>query len=122
MNAAARPVVPSDSALIASLHAISAKPKLIKSFKYAAPTDPEIKVRSWKMDEFKCYDVPSPFPTLARGIFTVELPKSAPAEGEGEGEGGEQEYRIIARGAVDDLGRSRRTHRAPYTLSLKSNS
>ncbi|KAF8181117.1 RNA ligase-domain-containing protein [Mycena galopus ATCC 62051] len=124
MNTAACPVVPSDSALIASLHAISAaKPKLIKRSEYAAPADPEIKVRSWKMDDFKYYDVPSPFTTLARGIFTVELPSSAPAEGKGEGEGGKQEYRIVARGATanaqwDTLA----AHTTPpYTLSLKSN-
>ncbi|KAF8181125.1 RNA ligase-domain-containing protein [Mycena galopus ATCC 62051] len=118
---AARPVVPSDSALIASLHAISAaKPKLIKSSEFAAPADPEIKVRSWKMDEFKYYDVPSPFPTLARGIFTVELPSR-----------GNQEYRIVARGydKFFNIGEVPWTtwdtlaaHTAPpYTLSLKSN-
>ncbi|KAF8147057.1 RNA ligase-domain-containing protein [Mycena galopus ATCC 62051] len=130
MNAAARPVIPSDSALIVSLHAISAaKPKLIKSSEYAAPADPEIKVRRWKMDEFKYYDVPSPFPTLARGIFTVELPKSSLAEEEGEGE--KQEYRIVARGydKFFNIGEVPWTtwdtlaaHTAPpYTLSLKSN-
>ncbi|KAJ6575779.1 RNA ligase [Mycena vulgaris] len=86
-TAAARPVVPEDSALIEKLHSISAaKPKLIKSSVYAAPADAAIAVRSWKMDEFKYYDIPSPFPTLARGIFTVELPGSKKA------------YRIVARG------------------------
>jgi len=25
------------------------------------------------MNEFKYYDIPSPFPTLARGLFTREL-------------------------------------------------
>ncbi|KAJ6455563.1 RNA ligase [Mycena vitilis] len=122
--AAARPVVPEDSALIARLHEISAaKPKLIKSSVYSAPGDAEIKVRSWKMDEFKYYDVPSPFPTLARGIFTVELPKANEADA--------QEYRIVARGydKFFNIGEvpwttwdSLEQHTAaPYTLSLKSN-
>ncbi|KAK7052304.1 tRNA ligase [Favolaschia claudopus] len=119
---AARPVVPEDSALIAKLHSVSAaKPKLIKSSVYDAPADPELKVRSWKMDEFKYYDVPSPFPTLARGIFTVELPKT----------NGTQEYRIVARGydKFFNIGEvpwttwdALEAHTAPpYTLSLKSN-
>ncbi|KAJ6462455.1 RNA ligase-domain-containing protein [Mycena sanguinolenta] len=121
---AARPVVPEDSALVARLHEISAKkPKLIKSSEYSAPADAEIKVRSWKMDEFKYYDVPSPFPTLARGIFTVELPKAAEAD--------TQEYRIVARGydKFFNIGEVPWTNwealeahtAAPYTLSLKSN-
>ncbi|KAJ7111990.1 RNA ligase-domain-containing protein [Mycena epipterygia] len=116
---AARPVVPEDSALVAKLHQISAaKPKLIKSSIYSAPADAEIKVRSWKMDEFKYYDIPSPFPTLARGIFTVDLPKT-------------NEYRIVARGydKFFNIGEvpwttweSLNAHTAaPYTLSLKSN-
>lgn len=42
------------------------------------------------MNEFKYYDVPSPFPTLARGLFTRELEKEA---------GGDQpRYQIVARG------------------------
>jgi tRNA ligase len=81
-----------DSQLIADLHKLSKKsPKLVKSSTYPAPADPEIIVRSWKMNEFKYYDIPSPFPTLARGIFTVELPnKSQGAEG--------TQHRIVARG------------------------
>jgi tRNA ligase len=74
----------SDSALVARLHTVSAaKPKLIKSTLHPAPADPSIMVRSWKMDEFRYYDVPSPFPTLARGLFTVEV--------SGEGEDAEAE-------------------------------
>jgi tRNA ligase len=41
------------------------------------------------MNEFKYYDIPSPFPTLARGLFSrkmTEIKKSANA------------YRIVARG------------------------
>ena len=74
-----------DSQLIADLHRLSKKsPKLVKSSTYSAPSSPDITVRSWKMNEFKYYDVPSPFPTLARGIFSVE------------GEDGK--HRIVARG------------------------
>lgn len=81
-----------DSQLIAALHALAQKsPKLVKSSVYAAPADPGIAVRSWRMNEFKYYDVPSPFPTLARGLFTAELPR-------GGGEPGPARYRIVARG------------------------
>ncbi|KAJ7205526.1 RNA ligase-domain-containing protein [Mycena pura] len=120
----ARPVVPEDSALVAKLHEVSAnKPKLVKSSVYSAPADPDVQVRSWKMDEFKYYDVPSPFPTLARGIFTVELPKTTGKA--------KQEYRIVARGydKFFNIGEvpwttweALEAHTAPpYTLSLKSN-
>jgi hypothetical protein len=80
-----------DSQLIANLHRISkASPKLIRSTLYDAPSDPAIKVRSWKMNEFKYYDVPSPFPTLARGLVTRELEKGK--------DGDEPRYQIVARG------------------------
>lgn len=81
--------VPEDSQLVKELLALSGKSSkraLVKSSTYDAPADPEIKVRSWKMDEYKYYDVPSPFPSLVRGLFTVDLP------------GHEQQYRIVARG------------------------
>ena len=79
---------PEDSQLVAELYKISkSKTKLIKSSSYPAPSDQTITVRSWKMNEFKYYDVPSPFPTLARGLFTVELPQTD-----------EPRYRIVARG------------------------
>lgn len=95
-----------DSQLIASLHALSKKsPKLVKSSTYPAPADPQTIVRSWKMNEFKYYDIPSPFPTLARGIFTVELSPSGKLEGaavEKDETAGtsavEEKYRIVARG------------------------
>jgi tRNA ligase len=81
----AHPAPAEDSALIKELLDMSQKnKKLVKSSVYAAPADEKISVRSWKMTEHKYYVVPSPFPTLARGIFTVELP------------GGE--HRIVARG------------------------
>lgn len=41
------------------------------------------------MNEFKYYDVPSPFPTLARGLFTQEVKDKGSRE---------DEYRIVARG------------------------
>ena len=87
-----------DSQLIIALHNLSKKsPKLVKSSAYPAPADPQLVVRSWKMNEFKYYDVPSPFPTLARGLFTVELPKSAD-DAEENAENVLQKHRIVARG------------------------
>jgi tRNA ligase len=87
-----------DSQLIAALHNLSKKsPKLVKSSTYPAPADPQIVVHSWKMNEFKYYDVPSPFPTLARGLFTVELPKGAD-EAEKGSKNVDQKHRIVARG------------------------
>jgi len=43
------------------------------------------------MNEFKYYDIPSPFPTLARGLFSVK-------EENAEEKDGRARYRIIARG------------------------
>ena len=80
-----------DSALIASLHALQAKsPKLVKSSVYSAPADPAIQIRSWKMNEFKYYDVPSPFPTLARGLFSREIPDTSEEAG--------KTYQVVVRG------------------------
>ena len=79
-----------DSKLIEDLITLSerkGKKALVKSSTYDAPGDPEIKVRSWKMDEYKYYDVPSPFPSLVRGLFTVDLPGNK-----------NKEYRIVCRG------------------------
>ena len=39
------------------------------------------------MNEFKYYDIPSPFPTLARGLFTRELVTD-----------GAKKYQIVVRG------------------------
>ncbi|KAK0486146.1 RNA ligase [Armillaria novae-zelandiae] len=94
------------------------KPKLVKSTVYNAPADPTIKVRSWKMNEYKYYDVPSPFPSLVRGVFSVDLPANR--------------HRIVARGYdkffnigevpwTTVLGCLRKHTREPYLLSLKSN-
>jgi tRNA ligase len=83
------PFSPDDSQLIADLHSLHKKsPKLVRPVKYVVPTVPEITVESWKMNEWKYYDIPSPFPTLARGLFSVE------EKGEGQG----PRYRIVARG------------------------
>lgn len=96
---------PSDSDLINSLHRLHEKsPKLVRSSKYEAPEDPSIVVESWKMNEFKYYDISSPFPTLARGLFTVDVTDGRgdtkeKEEGKEEAEGErEREYRIVARG------------------------
>lgn len=80
-----------DSQLVADLHRISQKsPKLVRSTVYPAPSDPTVNIRSWKMNEFKYYDVPSPFPTLARGLFTRELKKEADSD--------QPRYQIVVRG------------------------
>lgn len=52
------------------------------------------------MNEFKYYDIPSPFPTLARGLFTVDVTDGRGDTKVEEGSGGEREreYRIVARG------------------------
>ncbi|KAG6829353.1 hypothetical protein H0H92_004719 [Tricholoma furcatifolium] len=121
-----------DSQLIASLHNLSKKsPKLVKSSTYQAPADPDITIRSWKMNEFKYYDIPSPFPTLARGLFTVDLPKQDIKDAPKDDLTDDQKYRIVARGydKFFNIGEvpwttwaSLESHTAPpYTLSLKSN-
>ena len=92
-----------DANLIDALYTLSAKsPKLVKSSEYAAPADPGVRVRSWKMDEFKYYVVPAPFPTLARGLFTTPI-----AEGAGGGAAPHRRARVRQvlqhrRGAVDE--------------------
>lgn len=69
--------LPEDSHLISDLQSIQKKqPKLVRSSIYPAPAEPNILVQSWKMNEFKYYDIPSPFPTLARGLFTTQVPES----------------------------------------------
>jgi tRNA ligase len=87
---ASKPFSQGDSQLIANLHALHKKsPKLVKSVLYPAPAAPEIIIESWRMNEFMYYDNPSPFPTLARGLFSVE------EKGE---KSSESRYRIVARG------------------------
>lgn len=62
-----------DHALIQTLYATSKKsPKLVKGSVQSPPDDPDVAVTTWKMQEFRYYDIPSPFPTLARGLFTRE--------------------------------------------------
>ncbi|KAI0634683.1 RNA ligase-domain-containing protein [Trametes polyzona] len=111
-----------DSALVDELLRISKQsPKLIRSSEYKAPADPSIIIRSWKMNEFKYYDIPSPFPTLARGLFTQDIKDAS----------GRVKHRIVARGydKFFNIGEvpwttwaSLESHTAsPYTLTLKSN-
>ncbi|KAH8980403.1 RNA ligase-domain-containing protein [Lactarius akahatsu] len=112
-----------DSQLIADLHSLNKKsPKLVKFVQYAAPALPDVAVESWKMNEFKYYDVPSPFPTLARGLFSTK---------ENGAKVDEPRYRIVARGydKFFNIGEvpwttwsSLEAHtKPPYTLTLKSN-
>ncbi|KAH9887365.1 RNA ligase-domain-containing protein [Cubamyces lactineus] len=111
-----------DSALVEELQRISKEsPKLIRSSEYKAPADPSIVLKSWKMNEFKYYDIPSPFPTLARGLFTQDIKDAS----------GNVKHRIVARGydKFFNIGEvpwtnwaSLESHTAPpYTLTLKSN-
>lgn len=84
-----------DHKLVSELFTLSKKnKKLVNSTSYQAPDAPEMTIRSWKMNEYKYYDVPSPFPTLARGLFTTWVPnETTSAEGDEKGK-----YRIVARG------------------------
>ncbi|THH27521.1 hypothetical protein EUX98_g6660 [Antrodiella citrinella] len=113
--------------LIRELFRISKKsPKLVKWSVHDAPADPAIKIRSWKMNEFKYYDIPSPFPTLARGLFTDEIKLD-----ENNDDPRAVKHRIVARGydKFFNIGEvpwttwaSLERHTStPYTLTLKSN-
>ncbi|KIM27864.1 hypothetical protein M408DRAFT_329795 [Serendipita vermifera MAFF 305830] len=112
------------SQLIERLYTLSkTNKKLVKASDYNAPADKNIVVTSWKMDEFKYYNVPSPFPTLARGLFTTTNGN--------ETEGSDVRYRVVARGydKFFNIGevpwtnwRAIERHTTPpYTLTLKSN-
>ncbi|EGN92568.1 hypothetical protein SERLA73DRAFT_99105 [Serpula lacrymans var. lacrymans S7.3] len=122
------PCSPEDSQLIADLYMLSSKsPKLVRSSEYAAPSDPEVTVRSWKMNEFKYYDIPSPFPTLARGLFSLKLSD----KNDGVDGTGKAKHRIVVRGydKFFNIGEVPWTNwksleaytGSPYTLTLKSN-
>ncbi|KAI0030279.1 RNA ligase-domain-containing protein [Vararia minispora EC-137] len=119
-----------DSRLINDLHYLvsandkgGGRRKLVRTSRYDAPADPFIKIESWKMDEFKYYAIPSPFPTLARGLFSTPL--------EGTTEDGTPRHCIVARGydKFFNIGEVpwttwdalERETCAPYTLTLKSN-
>ncbi|EIN08726.1 hypothetical protein PUNSTDRAFT_67333 [Punctularia strigosozonata HHB-11173 SS5] len=106
-----------DSQLVLDLYALSNKNrKLVRASEHPAPADPTIKISSWKMNEFKYYDIPSPFPTLARGLFTRQIG---------------DKYKIVARGydKFFNIGEVpwntwtalERHTGSPYTLTLKSN-
>ncbi|KAJ7594862.1 RNA ligase-domain-containing protein [Mycena floridula] len=122
-----------DSQLIADLHRLAKKnSKLVKSTTHQAPGDPNVTVRSWKMNEHKYYDVPSPFPSLARGIFTTEpVQETDNQDGRASTPGGTLKYRIAIRGydKFFNIGEVPWTtwqaieeHTVgPYNLSLKSN-
>ncbi|EJD39061.1 hypothetical protein AURDEDRAFT_71532 [Auricularia subglabra TFB-10046 SS5] len=116
------------TALVSRMHVISARGRqLITSSYYDAPSDVNIRIRSWKMNEHRYYQVPSPFPTLARGVFTQWLPGR---DGQPEGEEGGH-WRIVARGydKFFNIGETAWTSwssleahtEAPYHLTLKSN-
>ena len=89
-----------DSDLISSLIELSEKsPKLVRSSLFAVQADPSIEIRSWKMNEFKYYDVPSPFPTLARGLFSKVIRDDDPEnDDKRKGKKKSKTHRIIVRG------------------------
>lgn len=99
-----------DDALVRALDALHLKnKKLVKATVHDAPADPSIKIRSWKMDEYKYGVYPSPFPTLARGLFTrgvVEDPSEEPKndvldeedDAESSNTGRRRKHVIVARG------------------------
>ena len=116
-----------DSGLIDELIALSKKnPKLVKATEAPVPGCEDVAVKSWKMNEFKYYDIPSPFPTLARGLFTT--PTSSPGEWADDPE---VKHRIVIRGydKFFNIGEvpwttweALKAHtQEPYVLSLKSN-
>ncbi|KAI5121983.1 hypothetical protein M0805_001816 [Coniferiporia weirii] len=121
-------LVDADHQLISKLMGLSKAPKaIVRSSTYEAPADPAVTVRSWKMSEFKYYVVPSPFPTLARGLFTTWASEDAQSK-EGDEKG---MHRIVARGydkffnigevpwtAWDTL---EKYTSPPYVMTLKSN-
>ena len=97
----APPLATSDHTLVTSLLELASQKaksrnKLVGSSVYPYPRDSSITIRSWKLNEYKYYDVPSPFPTLARGLFTSWVPNN---EGQKSEEGdGNGRHRIVARG------------------------
>ena len=62
----------------------SKKQRLVQAVNYEVPVDGKTQtIQSWRMREWDYYKVPSPFPTLARGLFTTQ---------------DADEHRIVARG------------------------
>ncbi|KAF8343001.1 RNA ligase-domain-containing protein [Cantharellus anzutake] len=114
-------------ALIQKLNALSIKDKrLVKSTTHLAPADLSIEVQSWKMNEFKYATYPSPFPTLARGLFTRQ---ALTDDDKCAGVGGQ--HTVVARGydKFFNIGEVpwntwpalEKNTTAPYYLTLKSN-
>lgn len=89
-----------DDALVRALDALQLNnKKLVKSTVHDAPADPSIKIRSWKMDEFKYGVYPSPFPTLARGLFTRKVVEDASGEPENDAADEEEDAESSSTGA-----------------------
>lgn len=81
-----------DSKLIqelAQMASKSGKSKLVHCSSYPAPSKPGMEIQRWKLNEFKYSVVPSPFPTLARGLFSRKV-----------GEEGKDKvvHKVVARG------------------------
>lgn len=67
----------------------SGKSKLVHCSSYPAPGIPGLEIQRWKLNEYKYSVVPSPFPTLARGLFSRKVSQA---------EKNKEEYKIVARG------------------------
>lgn len=89
-----------EDTLVRALGALSLEnKKLVKATVHDAPADPKVKICSWKMDEFKYGVHPSPFPTLARGLFTRKVVDMDDArDADLEGREGRVRHIIVARG------------------------
>ena len=86
-----------DHELILELERLSEGGKLVRSSNYSIQLDEPITLRSWKMQEHKYYSVPSPFPTLARGLFTTTNEKAIKDDAS-EQKHEKEQSRIVARG------------------------
>ena len=51
------------------------KTKLVFCSSYSAPSIPYIEIQRWQLNKFKYSVVPSPLPTLARGLFSRTVGK-----------------------------------------------
>ena len=65
------------------------KTKLVHCSSYPAPSIPGMEIQRWKLNEYKYSVVPSPFPTLARGLFPRIVGKAGKDE---------VVHKIVARG------------------------
>ncbi|KAH8116068.1 RNA ligase-domain-containing protein [Phellopilus nigrolimitatus] len=117
-----------DHQLISKLFELSKeKGRLVRTSTYKV--DPDVTVRSWKMDEYKYFKVPSLLPTLARGLFSARVSEDPQSEADDEDAPGK--HKIVTRGydKFFNIGEVPWTTwaalekhtSAPYIMTLKSN-